>query len=53
MVQGHEAVNDNESDNSNHNGGIKTPRLWLRGAREGDVHAFHAFFSDPDVMKYW
>lgn len=53
MARGLEAVSGNENQNPNHKDGIRTPRLWLRGAREGDLNAFHTFLSDPDVMRYW
>lgn len=45
--------NEAVSGNRNDNDGIRTPRLWLREAREGDLDAFHAFLSDADVMRYW
>lgn len=53
VAQQHEAVSGNGNNRRNHNDGIRTPRLWLRGAREGDLNAFHTFFSDADVMRYW
>lgn len=53
VAQQPEAVSGNGSDRLNHNDGIRTPRLWLRGARESDLNAFHTFFSDADVMRYW
>ena len=33
--------------------GIKTPRLLLRGAQEGDLYDLHTMLSDGEVMKYW
>ena len=32
---------------------IRTARLLLRPAREGDFAALHAMFSDPETMRYW
>ena len=32
---------------------IKTQRLQLREAREGDLEDFHEFFGNRDVMRYW
>ena len=32
---------------------IRTARLLLRPAREGDFAALHAMFSDPKTMRYW
>lgn len=32
---------------------ILTPRLRLRRAAAGDLHALHALLSDPLAMRYW
>ncbi|EJL20790.1 acetyltransferase, ribosomal protein N-acetylase [Caulobacter sp. AP07] len=32
---------------------IRTPRLLLRRAEEGDLSALHGIMSDPVAMKYW
>lgn len=53
VARGHEAFRDNGDGHRNHDEGIRTPRLWLRRAREDDLDAFHTFLSDPDVMRYW
>lgn len=53
VAQWHEMVSGNGNDSRRHDGRIRTPRLWLRGAREDDLDAFHAFLSDTDVMRYW
>lgn len=32
---------------------LRSPRLVLRAAREGDAAELYKAFSDPDVMRYW
>nr|WP_298688148.1 GNAT family protein [uncultured Dongia sp.] len=32
---------------------LTTPRLTLRQLAMSDVHALHAWLSDPQVMRYW
>ena len=32
---------------------IRTERLLLRSAREGDLEAMHAVLSDPVAMRFW
>ncbi|KLU85159.1 acetyltransferase [Magnaporthiopsis poae ATCC 64411] len=32
---------------------LRSPRLVLRAARDGDAAELYKAFSDPDVMRYW
>ena len=32
---------------------LKSARLLLRAAQESDLDAFHAMFTNEDVMRYW